>query len=232
MFPGRLRVYREIVRHGSIHKAGNALALAPSSVSRQLAILKRQVRARLLNGTLRNRSVVSSRILDRAHLVQAGCTLGKPPTRLLWLREARSLDNGHRRAPRRPRRLIARRTMPSATSGRPTSPPGSARNDRGALPPRSARLPLQSFFPHPDLLALAHPIARNATWSRAVNLFPFCLLPCRSRRLPRILGRDHCLARVAVRHEIEGAGCEKSTEATGRAQPHSGGGRPAGAPQP
>lgn len=51
MFPGPLRVYREIVRRGSIRKAGDALSLAPSSVSRQLAILERQVGTRLLDRT-------------------------------------------------------------------------------------------------------------------------------------------------------------------------------------
>ncbi|WP_321325359.1 LysR family transcriptional regulator [uncultured Parasphingorhabdus sp.] len=43
MFPDPLRAFRSVVINGSIRKAGDALGLAPSSVSRQIAILERQM---------------------------------------------------------------------------------------------------------------------------------------------------------------------------------------------
>lgn len=47
MFPDPLRVFYEAGRHGSIRKASDNLGLAPSSVSRQVAILERQVGTKL-----------------------------------------------------------------------------------------------------------------------------------------------------------------------------------------
>jgi DNA-binding transcriptional LysR family regulator len=41
MFPGNLRAFHETVRSGSIRKASDAMGVAPSSVSRQIAALER-----------------------------------------------------------------------------------------------------------------------------------------------------------------------------------------------
>src|SRR5690349_19631342 len=43
MFDGSLRAFDETVRAGSIRKASEALGVAPSSVSRHIAILERQI---------------------------------------------------------------------------------------------------------------------------------------------------------------------------------------------
>ncbi len=43
MFSGSLRAFDETVRTGSIRKASEALGIAPSSVSRQIAILETQI---------------------------------------------------------------------------------------------------------------------------------------------------------------------------------------------
>ncbi|MEW5421595.1 LysR family transcriptional regulator [Amorphus sp. 3PC139-8] len=43
MFPGPLRAFYEAVRSGSVRKASDRLGLAPSSVSRQILILERQM---------------------------------------------------------------------------------------------------------------------------------------------------------------------------------------------
>lgn len=48
MFPGSLRVFHETVRAGSIRRASDALGLVPSSVSRQIAILEREMGTALL----------------------------------------------------------------------------------------------------------------------------------------------------------------------------------------
>jgi DNA-binding transcriptional LysR family regulator len=48
-FPGNLRAFHEVVRVGSIRKASEALGVAPSSVSRQIAILEREMGTALLN---------------------------------------------------------------------------------------------------------------------------------------------------------------------------------------
>ena len=47
MFPGPLRVFHEVVRAGSIRKASEAMEVSASSVSRQLAILERQIGTKL-----------------------------------------------------------------------------------------------------------------------------------------------------------------------------------------
>ena len=49
MFSGSLRAFDETVRTGSIRKASEALGVAPSSVSRQIAILEAQIGTRLFN---------------------------------------------------------------------------------------------------------------------------------------------------------------------------------------
>jgi len=48
MFPGSLRVFYEAVKTGSIRRASDSLGLAPSSVSRQVAILEREMGTALL----------------------------------------------------------------------------------------------------------------------------------------------------------------------------------------
>ena len=48
-FPGNLRIFHEVVRAGSIRKASEALGVAPSSVSRQIAILEREMGTLLFN---------------------------------------------------------------------------------------------------------------------------------------------------------------------------------------
>jgi len=52
MFPGVLRAFHEVVQAGSISKAGKHLGLAPSSVSRQIAILERQMGTTLFKRSL------------------------------------------------------------------------------------------------------------------------------------------------------------------------------------
>lgn len=47
-FPGPLRVYDEVIRAGSIRRASDNLGLVPSSVSRQIAILEREMGTTLL----------------------------------------------------------------------------------------------------------------------------------------------------------------------------------------
>jgi DNA-binding transcriptional LysR family regulator len=49
MFSGSLRAFDETVRTGSIRKASEALGVAPSSISRQIAILEAQIGTRLFN---------------------------------------------------------------------------------------------------------------------------------------------------------------------------------------
>jgi len=53
MFQGNLRYFYETVRAGSIRRAGDSLGVAPSSISRQIAILERQIGTPLFE---RNRS--------------------------------------------------------------------------------------------------------------------------------------------------------------------------------
>lgn len=48
MFPGALRAFYEVARAGSIRKASDVMRVSPSSVSRQVAVLERQVGTRLL----------------------------------------------------------------------------------------------------------------------------------------------------------------------------------------
>jgi DNA-binding transcriptional LysR family regulator len=43
MFPGNLRAFFETVRAGSVRKASDALNVAPSSISRQIAVLEREM---------------------------------------------------------------------------------------------------------------------------------------------------------------------------------------------
>lgn len=52
MFPGPLRAFHEAVQAGSIRKASEKLGLAPSSVSRQIAILEHLMGAALFNRSL------------------------------------------------------------------------------------------------------------------------------------------------------------------------------------
>ncbi|MDZ4371388.1 MAG: LysR family transcriptional regulator [Phenylobacterium sp.] len=52
MFPDPLRAFQTVVKTGSIRKAGDALGLAPSSVSRQIAILERQMGTDLFHRSL------------------------------------------------------------------------------------------------------------------------------------------------------------------------------------
>src|ERR1700757_3505003 len=47
MFPGALRFFYEVSQTGSIRKASESLGVAPSSVSRQIAVLERQLGTRL-----------------------------------------------------------------------------------------------------------------------------------------------------------------------------------------
>ncbi len=47
MFPDPMRAFQSVVKTGSIRKAGDALGLAPSSVSRQIALLERQMGTKL-----------------------------------------------------------------------------------------------------------------------------------------------------------------------------------------
>ncbi|GAB7551238.1 LysR family transcriptional regulator [Novosphingobium sp. 11B] len=49
MFPDPLRAFRQVVRAGSIRKAAEQLSVAPSSVSRQVAILERLIGTPLLS---------------------------------------------------------------------------------------------------------------------------------------------------------------------------------------
>lgn len=51
MFPGPLRAFYEAVRGGSIRKASEALNQAPSSISRQIGILERQMGTALFDRT-------------------------------------------------------------------------------------------------------------------------------------------------------------------------------------
>lgn len=43
MFPDPMRAFQSVVKTGSIRKAGDTLGLAPSSISRQIAVLERQM---------------------------------------------------------------------------------------------------------------------------------------------------------------------------------------------
>jgi len=52
VFPDPLRAFQKVVRLGSIRKASDDLALAPSSVSRQIAILERQMGTQLINRSI------------------------------------------------------------------------------------------------------------------------------------------------------------------------------------
>jgi DNA-binding transcriptional LysR family regulator len=52
MFPGPLRAFHEAVQAGSIRKASEKLGLAPSSVSRQIAILEHLMGTALFNRSL------------------------------------------------------------------------------------------------------------------------------------------------------------------------------------
>jgi DNA-binding transcriptional LysR family regulator len=52
VFPDPLRAFQTVVQMGSIRKAGDALGLAPSSVSRQIAILERQMGTELFQRSL------------------------------------------------------------------------------------------------------------------------------------------------------------------------------------
>jgi DNA-binding transcriptional LysR family regulator len=49
LFPGNLRTFHEVVRVGSIRKASEAMGVAPSSVSRQIAVLEREMGTVLFN---------------------------------------------------------------------------------------------------------------------------------------------------------------------------------------
>ncbi len=51
MFPGALRAFNEVVRAGSIRKASETMGVSPSSVSRHVAVLERQMGTRLLERT-------------------------------------------------------------------------------------------------------------------------------------------------------------------------------------
>lgn len=57
MFPSYLRTFYEVVRRGSIRKAGEALDLAPSSISRQIMILERQLGVPLFERTTKGLSL-------------------------------------------------------------------------------------------------------------------------------------------------------------------------------
>jgi DNA-binding transcriptional LysR family regulator len=57
MIPGALRIFYETVRLGSIRKAGLELGLASSSVSRQIALLERQIGTQLFTRTARGMEV-------------------------------------------------------------------------------------------------------------------------------------------------------------------------------
>src|SRR6202044_3357734 len=52
MFPGPLRAFHEAVQAGSIRKASERLGLAPSSVSRQIAVLEALMGTSLFNRSL------------------------------------------------------------------------------------------------------------------------------------------------------------------------------------
>lgn len=51
MFPGELRAFHVVAKTGSIRKASEALGVAPSSVSRKIALLEHQIGTRLLERT-------------------------------------------------------------------------------------------------------------------------------------------------------------------------------------
>lgn len=51
MFPGELRTFHAVAQSGSIRKASRALGVAPSSVSRQVALLEHQMGTELLQRT-------------------------------------------------------------------------------------------------------------------------------------------------------------------------------------
>ncbi|WP_411820864.1 LysR family transcriptional regulator [Hyphococcus formosus] len=57
MFPDPLRAFRSVVKTGSMRKAGDALGLAPSSVSRQVAILERQMGTQLFRRSVNGLSL-------------------------------------------------------------------------------------------------------------------------------------------------------------------------------
>ncbi|MCC6829524.1 MAG: LysR family transcriptional regulator [Novosphingobium sp.] len=48
MFPGALKAFYEVARAGSIRKASEVMGVSPSSVSRQVAVLERQMGTRLV----------------------------------------------------------------------------------------------------------------------------------------------------------------------------------------
>ena len=52
MFPDPMRAFQSVVKTGSIRKAGDTLGLAPSSVSRQIAVLERQMGTRLFKRSI------------------------------------------------------------------------------------------------------------------------------------------------------------------------------------
>ncbi len=51
MFPGELRAFHVVAQTGSIRKASEALDVAPSSVSRKIALIEHQIGTTLLERT-------------------------------------------------------------------------------------------------------------------------------------------------------------------------------------
>jgi DNA-binding transcriptional LysR family regulator len=51
VFPGLIRTFHEVVRSGSIRRAGDSLGVSPSSISRQVAVLERQMGTKLFERT-------------------------------------------------------------------------------------------------------------------------------------------------------------------------------------
>lgn len=51
MFPGELRAFHAVAKTGSIRRASEALGVAPSSISRKVALLEHQIGTRLLERT-------------------------------------------------------------------------------------------------------------------------------------------------------------------------------------
>ncbi|MEJ0039590.1 MAG: LysR family transcriptional regulator [Gammaproteobacteria bacterium] len=104
MFPGELRAFHVVAQTGSIRKASEALDVAPSSVSRKIALLEHQIGTTLLERTAAG--VV---------LTHAGRMVAEYARTVVLDYESLRADLNDRRGTRR--RLVGLATVESAVSG-------------------------------------------------------------------------------------------------------------------
>lgn len=104
MFPGELRVFHVVATSGSIRKASEALGVAPSSVSRKIALLEHLVGTTLLERTA-----------EGVVLTHAGVLFAEYARTVVLDYESLRADLNDRRGHRR--RLIGLAAVESAVSG-------------------------------------------------------------------------------------------------------------------